>query len=114
MARKAGQGEEEEVAQSREAESEKTPVHHEEKKPACHGGGHHVVEQASGDHHRKPRLVTMQRFMDNGESSPSGYIYKTDPKVMTQKTSQKMGQKVYKNQNSRKSAMKQSLLEIAV
>ncbi|KAL6073019.1 hypothetical protein STEG23_010745, partial [Scotinomys teguina] len=45
MARKAGQGEEEEVAQSQEAEREKTPVCHEEKKPACHGGGHHVVEQ---------------------------------------------------------------------
>ncbi|KAL6077020.1 hypothetical protein STEG23_008399, partial [Scotinomys teguina] len=45
MARKAGQGEEEEMAQSQEAEREKTPVRHEEKKPACHGGGHHVVEQ---------------------------------------------------------------------
>ncbi|KAL6049320.1 hypothetical protein STEG23_029229 [Scotinomys teguina] len=45
MARKAGQGEEEEVAQSQEAEREKTLVRHEEKKPACHGGGHHVVEQ---------------------------------------------------------------------
>ncbi|KAL6045278.1 hypothetical protein STEG23_023104 [Scotinomys teguina] len=33
------------MAQSQEAEREKTPVRHEEKKPACHGGGHHVVEQ---------------------------------------------------------------------
>ncbi|KAL6085184.1 hypothetical protein STEG23_010165 [Scotinomys teguina] len=47
MARKAGQGEEEEVTQSQEAEREKTPVRHEEKKPACHGGGHHVVEQGT-------------------------------------------------------------------
>ncbi|KAL6058837.1 hypothetical protein STEG23_004931, partial [Scotinomys teguina] len=45
MTRKAGQGEEEEVAQSQEAEREKTLVRHEEKKPACHGEGHHVVEQ---------------------------------------------------------------------
>ncbi|KAL6085727.1 hypothetical protein STEG23_032146 [Scotinomys teguina] len=45
MARKARQGEEEEVAQSQEIEREKTPVRHEEKKPTCHGGGHHVVEQ---------------------------------------------------------------------
>ncbi|KAL6051852.1 hypothetical protein STEG23_000216, partial [Scotinomys teguina] len=44
MARKAGQGEEEEVAQSQAGEG-KTPVRHEEKKSACHGGGHHVVEQ---------------------------------------------------------------------
>ncbi|KAL6085554.1 hypothetical protein STEG23_002733 [Scotinomys teguina] len=44
MARKAGQGEEEEVAQSQAGEG-KTPVCHEETKPACHGGGHHVVEQ---------------------------------------------------------------------
>ncbi|KAL6051528.1 hypothetical protein STEG23_011333, partial [Scotinomys teguina] len=46
MARKAGQGKEEEESRARQQE-EKTPVRHEEKKPACHGGGHHVVEQAS-------------------------------------------------------------------
>ncbi|KAL6086811.1 hypothetical protein STEG23_038383, partial [Scotinomys teguina] len=52
MARKAGQGEEEEVVQSQEAEREKTPVRHEEKKPACHGGAHHVVEQGLGSYQK--------------------------------------------------------------
>ncbi|KAL6052634.1 hypothetical protein STEG23_025826 [Scotinomys teguina] len=44
MARKAGQGKEEEESRARQQE-EKTPVRDEEKKPACHGGAHHVVEQ---------------------------------------------------------------------
>ncbi|KAL6086358.1 hypothetical protein STEG23_035036 [Scotinomys teguina] len=44
MARKAGQGKEEEESRARQ-QKEKTPVRDEEKKPACHGGGHHVVEQ---------------------------------------------------------------------
>ncbi|KAL6040247.1 hypothetical protein STEG23_020323 [Scotinomys teguina] len=44
MARKAGQGKEEEESKARQQE-EKTPVRDEEKKPACHGGAHHVVEQ---------------------------------------------------------------------
>ncbi|KAL6035221.1 hypothetical protein STEG23_017338 [Scotinomys teguina] len=45
MARKAGQGKEEEESRARQQE-EKTPVREEEeKKPACHGGAHHVVEQ---------------------------------------------------------------------
>ncbi|KAL6075591.1 hypothetical protein STEG23_011534 [Scotinomys teguina] len=45
MARKAGQGKEEEESRARQQE-EKTPVRdEEEKKPACHGGGHDVVEQ---------------------------------------------------------------------
>ncbi|KAL6033045.1 hypothetical protein STEG23_032424, partial [Scotinomys teguina] len=44
MARKAGQGKEEEESRTRQQE-EKTPVRDEEKKPACHGRGHHVVEQ---------------------------------------------------------------------
>ncbi|KAL6036849.1 hypothetical protein STEG23_035052, partial [Scotinomys teguina] len=44
MARKAGQGKEEEESRARQQE-EKTPVRDEEKKPACHGRGHHVVEQ---------------------------------------------------------------------
>ncbi|KAL6093031.1 hypothetical protein STEG23_031343 [Scotinomys teguina] len=44
MARKAGQGKEEEESRARQ-QKEKTPVRHEEKKPACHGGAHHVVEQ---------------------------------------------------------------------
>ncbi|KAL6082719.1 hypothetical protein STEG23_016474 [Scotinomys teguina] len=46
MARKAGQGKEEEESRAKEQE-EKTPVRDEEKKPACHGGGHHVVEQVA-------------------------------------------------------------------
>ncbi|KAL6052102.1 hypothetical protein STEG23_001668 [Scotinomys teguina] len=45
MARKAGQGKEEEESRARQQE-EKTPVREEEKTPACHGRGHHVVEQA--------------------------------------------------------------------
>ncbi|KAL6067664.1 hypothetical protein STEG23_031468 [Scotinomys teguina] len=44
MARKAGQGKEEEESRARQQE-EKTPVREEEEKPACHGGAHHVVEQ---------------------------------------------------------------------
>ncbi|KAL6039355.1 hypothetical protein STEG23_029015 [Scotinomys teguina] len=44
MARKAGQGKEEEESRARQQE-EKTPVREEEKTPACHGRGHHVVEQ---------------------------------------------------------------------
>ncbi|KAL6089076.1 hypothetical protein STEG23_021011 [Scotinomys teguina] len=57
MARKAGQGEEEEVAQSQAGEG-KTPVRHEEKKPACHGGGYHVVEQG---HFPTPLLMVRER-----------------------------------------------------
>ncbi|KAL6074184.1 hypothetical protein STEG23_009475 [Scotinomys teguina] len=44
MARKAGQGKEEEESRARQQE-EKTPVRDGEKTPACHGRGHHVVEQ---------------------------------------------------------------------
>ncbi|KAL6039091.1 hypothetical protein STEG23_023355 [Scotinomys teguina] len=44
MARKAGQGKEEEESRARQQE-EKTPVWEEEEKPDCHGGAHHVVEQ---------------------------------------------------------------------
>ncbi|KAL6076992.1 hypothetical protein STEG23_005142, partial [Scotinomys teguina] len=44
MARKAGQGKEEEESRARQQE-EKTPVWEEEKTPACDGRGHHVVEQ---------------------------------------------------------------------
>ncbi|KAL6088976.1 hypothetical protein STEG23_021133 [Scotinomys teguina] len=47
MARKAGQGKEEEESRARQQE-EKTPVRDEEKTPARHGGGHHVVEQVPG------------------------------------------------------------------
>ncbi|KAL6047073.1 hypothetical protein STEG23_026867 [Scotinomys teguina] len=46
MARKVGQGKEEEESRARQQE-EKTPVRDEEKTPACDGRGHHVVEQAS-------------------------------------------------------------------
>ncbi|KAL6087460.1 hypothetical protein STEG23_009345 [Scotinomys teguina] len=44
MARKAGQGKEEEESRARQQE-EKTPVREGEKTPARHGRGHHVVEQ---------------------------------------------------------------------
>ncbi|KAL6039738.1 hypothetical protein STEG23_000350, partial [Scotinomys teguina] len=43
MARKAGQGKEEEESRARQQEG-KTPVREEEKTPACDGRGHHVVE----------------------------------------------------------------------
>ncbi|KAL6092581.1 hypothetical protein STEG23_034350 [Scotinomys teguina] len=48
MARKAGQGKEEEESRARQQE-EKTPVRDEEKTPACDGRGHHVVEQGRQD-----------------------------------------------------------------
>ncbi|KAL6055502.1 hypothetical protein STEG23_020484 [Scotinomys teguina] len=44
MARKAGQGKEEEESRARQQE-EKTPVREGKKTPAHHGRGHHVVEQ---------------------------------------------------------------------
>ncbi|KAL6039367.1 hypothetical protein STEG23_029027 [Scotinomys teguina] len=44
MARKSGQGKEEEEPRARQ-QKEKTPVRDEEKTPACDGRGHHVVEQ---------------------------------------------------------------------
>ncbi|KAL6087522.1 hypothetical protein STEG23_017446 [Scotinomys teguina] len=44
MARKVGQGKEEEESRARQ-QKEKTPVRDEEKTPACDGRGHHVVEQ---------------------------------------------------------------------
>ncbi|KAL6091519.1 hypothetical protein STEG23_015551 [Scotinomys teguina] len=44
MARKAGQGKEEEESRARQ-QKEKTPVRDEEKTPARDGRGHHVVEQ---------------------------------------------------------------------
>ncbi|KAL6030387.1 hypothetical protein STEG23_024297 [Scotinomys teguina] len=44
MARKAGQGKEEEESRARQ-QKQKTPVRDEEKTPARHGRGHHVVEQ---------------------------------------------------------------------
>ncbi|KAL6041524.1 hypothetical protein STEG23_029412 [Scotinomys teguina] len=47
MARKAGQGKEEEESRARQQE-EKTPVRDGEKTPAYHGRGHHVVEQGGG------------------------------------------------------------------
>ncbi|KAL6054315.1 hypothetical protein STEG23_037316 [Scotinomys teguina] len=51
MARKAGQGKEEEESRARQ-QKEKTPVRDEEKMPACDGRGHHVVEQGYRDKHR--------------------------------------------------------------
>ncbi|KAL6055810.1 hypothetical protein STEG23_028770 [Scotinomys teguina] len=44
MARKAGQGKEEEESRARQ-QKEKAPTRDEEKKPACDGRAHHVVEQ---------------------------------------------------------------------
>ncbi|KAL6070134.1 hypothetical protein STEG23_014732 [Scotinomys teguina] len=55
MARKAGQGKEEEESRARQ-QAEKTPVRDEEKRPACDGRGHHVVEQGN-THMRVPWRV---------------------------------------------------------
>ncbi|KAL6033889.1 hypothetical protein STEG23_019608 [Scotinomys teguina] len=58
MARKAGQGKEEEESRARQQE-EKTPVREEEEKPACHGGAHHVVEQVSKTAKSDARMMTL-------------------------------------------------------
>ncbi|KAL6031472.1 hypothetical protein STEG23_021627 [Scotinomys teguina] len=56
MARKAGQGKEEEESRARQ-QKEKTPVRDEEKTPACDGRGHHVVEQG-------PTLLSLIELTD--------------------------------------------------
>lgn len=64
---------------------------------------------ATGNLHRK--LDIKQRSADHGEASPSGYLYITAPVSIAQRTWQHYGRGGRKK--SRKSAVKQSLLEMA-
>ncbi|KAL6031426.1 hypothetical protein STEG23_010098 [Scotinomys teguina] len=65
MARKVGQGKEEEESRARQQE-EKTPVRDKEKTPACHKRGHHVVEQGCASNPKRerdrPELVDLDPF----------------------------------------------------
>ncbi|KAL6041619.1 hypothetical protein STEG23_034750 [Scotinomys teguina] len=74
MARKAGQGKEEEESRARQQE-EKTPVREEEKKPACHGGAHHVVEQGYKD----PNISSKSK----SPLSPHTYAFKSEKYIFT-------------------------------
>ncbi|KAL6031475.1 hypothetical protein STEG23_021630 [Scotinomys teguina] len=62
MARKAGQGKEEEESRARQQE-EKTPVREEEKTPACDGRGHHVVEQVNLDNDFSIMLIFSKNWI---------------------------------------------------
>ncbi|KAL6058460.1 hypothetical protein STEG23_023476 [Scotinomys teguina] len=77
MARKAGQGKEEEESRARQQE-EKTPVREEEKRPVCDGRGHHVVEQ--GLHH--------QCYLWKIESSDKNYANEQSIENSSQETMQ--------------------------
>lgn len=66
---------------------------------------------ANRDHYRK--LDTKQRRSNCGEPSSTGHIYITVSTFMAQGTSQKLGKKYYKRQNTRNSVMKSSLVEMA-
>ncbi|KAL6091805.1 hypothetical protein STEG23_025691 [Scotinomys teguina] len=68
MARKAGQGKEEEESRARQQE-EKRPVREEEEKPACHGGAHHVVEQGF------PIMLLMPQFLELGLVPDCGSLH---------------------------------------
>ncbi|KAL6067515.1 hypothetical protein STEG23_018219 [Scotinomys teguina] len=71
MARKAGQGKEEEESRARQ-QKEKTPVRDEEKTPACHGRGHHVVEQEDENLWIASRLIWFDqpRPPDSSQTAP--------------------------------------------
>ncbi|KAL6051909.1 hypothetical protein STEG23_000273 [Scotinomys teguina] len=75
MARKAGQGKEEEESRARQQE-EKTPVRDAspggEKTPACHGRGHHVVEQEDENLWIASRLIWFDqpRPPDSSQTAP--------------------------------------------
>ncbi|KAL6086867.1 hypothetical protein STEG23_024127 [Scotinomys teguina] len=71
MARKAGQGKEEEESRARQ-EKEKTPVREEEKTPACDGRGHHVVEQEDKKLWIASRLIwfNQPRPPDSSQTAP--------------------------------------------
>ncbi|KAL6071411.1 hypothetical protein STEG23_009054, partial [Scotinomys teguina] len=64
MARKAGQGKEEEESRTRQQEG-KTPVREEEKTPACDGRGHHVVEPGPIETKRKGSRKDFFGVMDS-------------------------------------------------
>lgn len=53
----------------------------------------------------------MQRSTDPGEPNPQEYIYIPAPPSLAQRTLSKRGLKDYKSQNTRNSAVNQSLLE---
>ncbi|KAL6057295.1 hypothetical protein STEG23_018684 [Scotinomys teguina] len=81
MARKAGQGKEEEESRARQQE-EKTPVRDEEKKPACHGGAHHVVEQGFplADRHIQASAADYNLLQMTGSSEiAEGYCGSVQP-----------------------------------
>ncbi|KAL6056983.1 hypothetical protein STEG23_009791 [Scotinomys teguina] len=71
MARKAGQGKEEEESRARQ-QKEKTPVRDEEKTPACDGRGHHVVEQEDENLWIASRLIWFDqpRPPDSSQTAP--------------------------------------------
>ncbi|KAL6069437.1 hypothetical protein STEG23_009790 [Scotinomys teguina] len=67
MARKAGQGKEEEESRTRQQE-EKTPVRDEEKTPARHERGHHVVEQ--GCEEIREYAISVPANLENSKEQP--------------------------------------------
>ncbi|KAL6092001.1 hypothetical protein STEG23_001326, partial [Scotinomys teguina] len=69
-------------------------------KCSYHSSSKKPFSTANGDHHRKPQLDTMQRSVDCGEPSLSGYICVTAPAFMTQGTLRKRGCKDVKSQNT--------------
>ncbi|KAL6083755.1 hypothetical protein STEG23_030637 [Scotinomys teguina] len=72
MARKAGQGKEEEESRARQ-QKEKTPVREEEKTPACDGRGHHVVEQGPGvSNVQNKRVVDHRGLSQDFREKPEG------------------------------------------
>lgn len=66
---------------------------------------------AGRNNHRKPPFYTIQRSMNCREPSLNEYICISVPVSMAQGPSRKRDQEDYKNQNTRQSALKQSLLE---
>ncbi|KAL6089107.1 hypothetical protein STEG23_029220 [Scotinomys teguina] len=70
MARKSGQGKEEEESRARQ-QKEKTPVRDEET-PACDGRGHHVVEQEDENLWTASRLIWFDqpRPPDSSQTAP--------------------------------------------
>ena len=63
--------------------------------------------------HRKPQVDAMQIPTAHRSPSPSAQMYITVPEPMAKGTLQKKRQKDRKNHNTRKSPVKQPLLELA-
>lgn len=68
---------------------------------------------ANRNHHRKSQLDKGQRSRAYGKSQPNRCIYITAPASTVQGISWKEGWKDCQSQNTRKSAVKQSFLEMA-